>query len=64
MTTETLIGIRSEDLESPEPEVRRKALQTFARNERILWGRVSPWTESQLLRLEPCLPESPADTPR
>ncbi len=52
MISETLIGIRSEDLESPEPEVRRKALETSAHNERILWGRVSPHTESELRRLE------------
>lgn len=60
MTIETLIGIRSEDLESPEPEVRRKALQTLSRNERILFGRVSQRTESDLRRLEGGLPESPS----
>jgi hypothetical protein len=51
MAIETLIGIRSEDLESPEPEVRRKALETFARNERILFGAVSPRTAEDLRRL-------------
>jgi hypothetical protein len=64
MVIQTLIGARSEDLESPEPEVRRKALETFARNERILFGKVSPWTESELRRLEVCPPESPADISR
>jgi hypothetical protein len=48
MATETLIGIRSEDLESPEPEVRRKALQTLSRNERILFGRVRTSTATQI----------------
>lgn len=49
---ETLVGIRYEDLESPEPEVRRKALQTRARNERIVLGKVSPATEEGLRQIE------------
>jgi hypothetical protein len=64
-TIETLVGIRAEDLGSPEPEVRRKALETSARNERILWGRVSQRTESQLRLLgSEQLPELPSDKPR
>jgi hypothetical protein len=52
MAIETLIGIRSEDLESAEPEVRRKALETRARNERIVLGRVSPVTVQALRLIE------------
>ena len=57
---EILIGIRYEDLESPEPGVRRKALQTRARNERIVFGRVSQRTVEDLLLLEEQQPGSPA----
>ena len=47
-----LIGIRYEDLESPEPEVRRKAFQTSARNECIVFGKVSPRTAEDLRSVE------------
>jgi hypothetical protein len=60
--SETLKGIRSEDLDDPSPEVRRKAYKTFARNERILWGRVSQATEFALLHLEEIPTKSPSDT--
>lgn len=48
MAIETLVGIRSEDLESPDLVVRRKALEMFARNERILLGALSPRTAADL----------------
>lgn len=52
VTIETLEGIRSEDLESPDAEVRRKALETLARNERKLFCAVSRRTEFELRLLE------------
>lgn len=60
---ETLVGIRYEDLESPVPAIRRKALQTRARNERIVLGRVSPETEQDLRRLEESELESLSGNP-
>jgi hypothetical protein len=41
---ETLIGVRSEDLASPDPNVRRTALENLAQNERIIFGKVSQKT--------------------
>lgn len=50
--TETLIGVKPGDSESLDLQVRRKALENFARNEGILFGRVSRRTAEDLLRLE------------
>ena len=52
MPIETLVGVKPGDSESPDLVVRRKALETFARNERIVFGRVSRQTEEDLRRLE------------
>jgi hypothetical protein len=47
-----LESINFDDLESPDLSVRRKANQAVARNESILYGRVTQATEAVLRNLD------------
>ena len=48
----TLIGVRQEDLESPQPEVRVAALRTLYGNACKVYGETSSVAEAERLRLE------------
>jgi hypothetical protein len=52
-----LEGVSPDDLKSSEPEVRKRALQSLARNEDILYGRVTQATASELRLLEEPQPQ-------
>jgi len=61
MVTETLVGVPVEDFESLDTEVRRRAYQILARNNRILYGETGPQTELELRRLEAHTPAESCD---
>ena len=52
ITTERLEGVSPDDLRSPSPELRKKAFQTLACNERKLYGKATQATEEALRDLE------------
>ena len=52
MAIPTLVGVPVEDFESHYIEVRQRAFQILARNNRILSGEAGPATERELRLLE------------